>query len=539
MSNDHHDILRIHPTATTAEIRRAFRRVAAEWHPAKWAEREPALGDAMFRATAEAYLALGEPLPASADDSGPAVSSERALEVFAAEMAVFAGELFAEGMDSRAVEDYLISSGCPDGAAREAVRASVSSLGPSAAQTAKASRRTPPWPILEPLFVAFLSGHADPDRMEDSRFAEIAATHRRREVILLAVLSGIAVLAIGAGLVKAPGWLAPVIPLALLLTVLVWLAVAVRDAWRHPGFRLERKLRLDLASMREIAHRARPGLSEFSLEAALGGPVWAAHQRMGRLALVWLLLALGANIVVLALGQNPLPLVPAWLVASIGLGLAAGRLRFRRALRLFADCEAQAPSEVRACVARLGGSRPSHAIAMVLVILLMIAVNVAMLRDGRQVPLTPSSVTSQAAPRAAAVERSPAEIARDAEAEESARVRQERRESAQRFNELMSEFEKRHPEFDNRSPSHNPSDRDPGGQGTEQSRRAATGDGRIRTTARRPSGSWFDAAAPGADATAFAAGGAAGDRRGWTQDSLRDIPSRMSAMTDALFPARS
>lgn len=498
MGDNHYDTLRIQPTATSSEIRRAFRRVAAEWHPEKWAEREPALGDAMFRAAAEAYVALsasvssGDPhgsdpaglAPESerspgrsspsegvkAASGGPALPSEdpegaistsRASEIFLSEMTLFAKELFAEGVDAEGVGNYLVSFGCPTGLVWQAVHAAQPPAAPASRRVGSASG-VPPWPTLEPMFVTYLTGRAELRRMEDSSFARLVRRHRASEIVFLVILAGIAVPAVGAAFVRLPAWLTLTIPIALSCAVIGWLLFSVVHAHRHPGFRLERKLRLDLAAMREIAHRRHFSLSEFSLEAALGGPVWAALHRMPRLAVGWVLAAAMLDVVLLATGQRAVLVVPVWALASLGFGVVAARLRFRAGLAAFAACaEAGHASDpggngVQACIAHRGGTRTLQAIGVVLSVFALILANVSIVERIRQVPTPTPALTPTTPGPMWSVDRSPAAVARDSEDEEDVRSRQQRQEAARQFNALMAEFEKRHPEFDNRSPRHNP-----------------------------------------------------------------------------------
>lgn len=483
MSDNHYDTLRVQPTATASEIRRAFRRVAAEWHPEKWAEREPALGDAMFRAAAEAYVALsgsrsradrrqvdpGGLPPAEAQtvtaeedpDPAEAISTSRASEIFVSEMTLFAKELFAEGMDPGGVESYLVSFGCPPGLSRQVVQtASLPSNGAPA--IVRSTGKVPPWPTLEPVFVAFLTGRPEVQRMEDSSFARLIARHRVREMFFLGILVIIAAPAIGAAFVRLPDWLTLSIPIALCCAMLGWLVFSIGYARRHPGFRPERKLRLDLVAMREIAHRPRFSPSEFSLEAALGGPIWAAHHRMPGLAFGWMLAAAVLDVALLTTGHSALLAIPAWALASLLFGFTAARLRFRACLAALADCAAAgdagdgAEMAVHACIARRGGTRTLQAMLAVLGVCALIALNFTLLERSRQVSAPAPSGVPAPVPQVPPVERTAAAIALDSEDEERASARVARQEAAQQFNELMAGFEKRHPEFDSASPRYNP-----------------------------------------------------------------------------------
>lgn len=479
MSEDHYDTLRIQPTATASEIRRAFRRVAAEWHPEKWVEREPALGDAMFRAAAEAYIALrasrsrGERRDADTGeraataqavavaDPGEAISTSRALEIFTTEMTLFARELFAEGMDAGAIEGYLVSFGCPAELARQAASA-ASPTQTAVSRGSGSAASVPPWPMLERAFVTFLSGDPEPQRMEDSGFATLVARHRVPEVIFLGLLVIIAIPAIGSAFVGLPDWLMLSIPLALCCAMFGWLVFSIVHARRHPGFRAERELRLELAAMREIAHRPRFSATEFSLEAAVGGPVWAALQRMPRLALGWVLAATLLAVTLLETGNGALLVLPVWALASVLFGFIAARLRFRAGLAAFAECTAAghesdgAEQALHACVARRGGTRPLQAVMVMLAILAIIGGSFAFLERSRQQPLpAANSAPASVAPLPPA-ERTAAAIARDSEHQERVRARLAHQEAAEQFNELMTGFEKRYPEFDSGSPRHNP-----------------------------------------------------------------------------------
>lgn len=481
MPESYYDTLRIAPTATRAEIRQAYRRIAAEWHPEKWRQREPALGDAMFRGVAEAFVTLSDPAArerydahrageGTAGDLPPGESSdelrraarfadplstEAADEVFMREMEAFTAELAAEGMSAEDVGQYLVALGCPTRVARGlALSIAGAPAGRSGAETGRpgdpSARALPPWPVLEPLLIAWVSGRADPRRMQDIEFDRLDAGFRRQEIMLLGVLAVLAAVAMFSGIVVAPPEVLIAIPAALAIVLAWWASVALSYARANPDYRAERKLRAELPDFHAIAV-GRPALfAGYSLSAVLAGPAWAALHGMPLVASGWI-----AAVASLALGLRWTGVEMSWALAvhaawTLAFGLVGQRMRFARALRAIRDAGALGEDERLARMARSGRNRPGAALLAAIVSLMTLAGILLAPAGGFTRPVTrsgPDVVRSQASgsePRDPGERASPAAV--EPPASQSASDRE--------FNRMMAEFEDRHPEFDAHSPKY-------------------------------------------------------------------------------------
>ena len=480
MPESYYDTLRIAPTATRSEIRQAYRRIAAEWHPDKWRQREPALGDAMFRSLAEAFVTLSDPaarerydehrasegaagVPPPGESSvepgrdvrfAKALSTEAADEVFMREMEAFTAELAAEGMSADDVGQYLESLGCPARIARglalsiAGARAGRADAGVGTSD-APPSRGIAPWPVLEPLLVAWISGRAEPRRMQDIEFDRLDAGFRRQETLLLGVLAVLAAVAMLSGIVDAPPEVLIAIPVALAIVLAWWASVALAYARANPDYRAERRLRAELPDLHAIAI-GRPALrAGYSLSAALAGPAWAALHGMPAVSFGWI-----ATVAGLALGLRWSGFGMPWAfavhgVCALAFGFLGQRMRFARALRAIADCGALGEDERLARLARSGRRRPRAALVAAIASLMVLAGILLAPEGGLSLPVTRSPESARA-PASGSEARDPVEHSSPASADPIA----QQRDPDAEFNRMMADFERRHPEFDAHSPKY-------------------------------------------------------------------------------------
>jgi curved DNA-binding protein CbpA len=152
---DYYQVLEVDPSATTEEIRSAYRRAAMRWHPDRNAGSKES--EEKFKEIARAYSILSDTLTRRQYDQQrlrgedgstseePEFSYERAEEDFLREMYTLAGELTMQNVPWQRIGQALADKGCPPSVANEiafAVEAYRKSL------VRKAATRAFAWALL-------------------------------------------------------------------------------------------------------------------------------------------------------------------------------------------------------------------------------------------------------------------------------------------------------------------------------------------------------------------------------------------------------
>ena len=395
MTQSFYDDLKVGRQADRAEMRQAYLRLAIDWHPERWQERDPELAEAMFIGVARAFSVLSDPdqrarydawldaQPAEPpEDAAPgreaveaptpdqqwngSLTRSAADEIFSRQMLYFAAGLSAGGMNAGEVTQYLVAFGCPPSQATMLGK-SAQNLGASD-PTGEAGRASTdarnrlsldgiPWPQAKPYFISYLSGTPEPERLDDEAFARLTRGARIRDataLILAATL--LALLLLVHSLAPSRQLLEAALGAGLLAVIAVWTLGMVVSATRHPTLRGERAIRKYLPAFRNIAE-GRSGLGgHYSVGALVWGPAWAALHRMPWLASAWLVLLGGAAVAASVKGLPFAWVVCANLGLSAALGAVAARLLMGKARRAIEKHILLGWNDASRRIAELGGT---------------------------------------------------------------------------------------------------------------------------------------------------------------------------------------
>lgn len=199
-----YDTLGVAQTASTEEIKDAYRRQAMKWHP----DRNPnnrAEAEERFKEVGYAYKVLSDPQQRSEYDTylatqkanadqrrqessfGDGISGADAVKMFFEQMLDLAFELARRNYDEAVIITTLVSLDCPDSVARsvadaacQAFRHHGSGFGQKASPVGvdKLSDEEAEWERLNPYFAAIISGVHANEKIDENRYQENLERHR-------------------------------------------------------------------------------------------------------------------------------------------------------------------------------------------------------------------------------------------------------------------------------------------------------------------------------------------------------------------------
>lgn len=482
MTQSFYDDLKVGRQADRVEMRQAYLRLAVDWHPERWQERDPELAEAMFTGVARAFSVLSDPeqrarydawldaqqterpedaapdreaveAPSAASQWNGSLTRSAADEIFSRQMLYFAAGLSAGGMSAGEVTQYLAAFGCPRSLAAMLGK-SARSLGASdpTGQAGRASTDARnrqsldgiPWPQAEPYFISYLSGTPEPERIDDEAFARLARGTRIRDTIALIIaITLLALLLLVHSLAPSRQLLAAALGAGMLATIAAWMLGTLSSARRHPTLRGEQAIRKYLPDCRDIAE-GRGG--HYSVSALVWGPAWAALHRMPWLASAWLV-SLGGTAVAASVNGFPLSWVAsAHLVLSVAFGAVAARLLIAKARRTIEKHMQLGWSDASRRIAGRGGVN-RWAAGSVVAFALAIAIAVAPPPEPQGATAEPSrNHPRTGSGESRAVDDDPS-IRAGEEAQTRAQEATNRVEALREFNRLKAAYEAQYPEL--------------------------------------------------------------------------------------------